>query len=123
MKRLLTIGILSSLMAIASPAFATDLACEIYPKAGGFASGNGTANCDAIDFSFGNSTSGRFYLKNISKPINQVIWQGGASCSGGASCGVTVRAYSTKSATALILYKDGTYETTNSASMYYETGF
>jgi len=123
MRELLIIGVFSSLMAVANMAFATDLACEVYPKAGGVVSGNGTSSCDAIDFSFGNSTSGRFYLSNISKPINQIIWQDDASCSGGTSCGVTVRAYTTTSASALILYKDGTYETTNAASIYYETGF
>ena len=104
-------------------ASATDLACDIYIKGNGNQFGNGTANCIGFDFSFGNSTSGRYYLKNISKPISQVIWNGHASCNGGTSCSVTVRAYTgSQSATATVLYQDGTYEVTNSARMEYETG-
>lgn len=123
MRNVLIIAMFGALMMMVNPAFATNMVCDVYPKAGGGTHGNGTSSCDAIDFSFGNSTSGKFYLQNISKPINQVIWQGDANCSGGTSCSVTVRAYSTMSASAVILYKDGTYETTNSARMYYETGF
>jgi hypothetical protein len=83
---------------------------------------NGRSNCFTIDFSFGNQTTGKYYLQNISKPINKVIWQGDASCTGGTSCNMTVRAYRSYSASALILYKDGTYETTNTSRMSYETG-
>ena len=120
-KRIILSTLLSSCL-LASSAFATDLVCEVYPKNGGNQMGSGTSYCAAFDFSFGNSTSGKFYLKNISKPISQVIWNGKANCSGGTSCGVTVRAYSVTQASALVLYQDGTYEHTNTATMEYETG-
>lgn len=104
-------------------ALSADLACDVYAKGNGQQLGNGGAHCVAFDFSFGNSTSGRYYLKNVTKPIRQVIWNGHASCNGGTSCAVTVRAYArAQSATATILYQDGTYEVTNKASMEYETG-
>lgn len=106
----------------AGSAFSAQLVCDVYPKSGGHSWGNGTANCSGIDFSFGSSTGGRFYLKNVTKPIEQVSWSGDARCSGGTSCNVTIRAYSNTSASALILYKDGTWERTNTASAYYETG-
>ncbi|KPH60165.1 hypothetical protein AMS58_18210 [Pseudoalteromonas porphyrae] len=122
MKTILRILLLSGAALTTNSVFATDLVCDVYPKGSNGYSSNGTARCDAFDFSFGNSTTGKFYLQNISKPINQVIWQGDASCSGGTSCTVNVRAYRSTSASALILYKDGTYETTNIARMSYETG-
>lgn len=106
----------------AGSTFAADLVCDVYAKGNGNSFGNGTQSCNAFDFSFGNSTNGRFYLTNISKPINKVIWSGDARCSGGTSCSVTVRAYGGNSAKATILYKDGTYEVTNTARMSYETG-
>ena len=106
----------------AGSALATELVCDVYPKGNGSSWGNGTSRCDALDFSFGNSTSGKYYLKNISKPINSVIWSGHATCNGGTSCGVTVRAYSSNSAGATVLYQDGTYEIMNTARMSYETG-
>lgn len=122
MKTILRILLLSGAALTTNSVFATDLVCDVYPKGSSGHSSNGTSHCDAFDYSFGNSTTGKFYLKNISKPINQVIWQGDASCSGGTSCNMTVRAYRQYSATALVLYKDGTYETTNIANMSYETG-
>jgi hypothetical protein len=122
MKNILRTLLLTGAALATNSVFATDLVCDVYPKGGAGNGSNGTSHCFAIDFSFGNSTSGKFYLENISKPINQVIWQGDASCSGGTSCSITVRAYSRESASALILYKDGTYETTNTAYMEYETG-
>jgi hypothetical protein len=120
-KVLKALAIVSTTL-FAGSAFAADLVCDVNPKRGGNSFGNGTQNCNAMDFSFGNSTSGKFYLKNVSKPISKVIWNGKARCSGGTSCGVTVRAYSVNSASATILYKDGTYEVTNNARMSYETG-
>ncbi|MCO7189044.1 hypothetical protein CWB99_13630 [Pseudoalteromonas rubra] len=105
----------------AGSAFSAEMVCDVYPKSNGSSWGNGTANCMGFDFSFGRSTSGRFYLKNVSKPIQEVHWSG-ANCSGGTSCSVTIRAYTTNSASALILYKDGTWERTNTANAEYETG-
>lgn len=108
---------------IASSAFSATLVCDVFPK-GRFTSGNnGVANCWGFDTSFGNSTTGRFYIKGITKPVSRVIWDGDASCNGGTSCNVTVRAYSFPRATATILYADGTHETTNTSTMEYETGF
>ncbi|MDK1287967.1 hypothetical protein [Pseudoalteromonas umbrosa] len=107
----------------AGSAFSAELVCDVYPKGNGNSWGNGTQNCFGIDFSFGTSTSGRFYLKNVSKPIQEIQWNGAARCSGtSTSCRVTVRAYSATSASALILYKDGTWEKTNTATASYETG-
>jgi len=106
----------------AGSALSTELACHIYPKGNGQGYGNGTKSCNALDFSFGNSTSGKYYLKNISKQINTVIWSGHANCNGGTTCGVTVRAYSSNQAGATVLYQDGTYEVLNTARMMYETG-
>ncbi len=120
-KALKALAIVSTTL-FAGSALAADLVCDVNPRGGGHSFGNGTASCNALDFSFGNSTSGKFYLKNVSKPISKVIWSGKARCSGGTSCGVTVRAYSSNSASATILYKDGTYEVTNTAHMGYETG-
>ncbi|MDP4486416.1 hypothetical protein CWB89_00085 [Pseudoalteromonas piscicida] len=100
---------------------ATELNCDLQVKRGGNVIGNGQT-CFGMDFSFGNSTTGKFYLTNISKPINKVIWNGDASCSGGVECGLTVYAYQTHTATATILYKDGTYEETNVSRISYETG-
>lgn len=119
LKTLLLLGATLS----AGSATATELVCDVYPKGSSPTQHNGVKNCFGFDFSFGNSTTGRYYLTGISKPIQQVIWNGHASCSGGTSCNVTVRAYrGDQSATATILYKDGTYEITNSATMNYETG-
>ncbi len=107
----------------AGSSLATELVCDVYPKSGGNSIGNGTQDCEGFDFSFGNSTNGKYYLKNISKPISSVIWSGKAKCSGGTSCNVTVRAYNPGySAGATVLYQDGTYEILNTAHMFYETG-
>ncbi|KZN50903.1 hypothetical protein [Pseudoalteromonas luteoviolacea] len=107
----------------AGSAFSADLVCDVYPKGNGNAWGNGTKSCFGFDFSFGSSTSGRFYLKNVTKPIQEVRWSGAARCgTSSTSCGVTVRAYSSTTASALILYKDGTWEQTNTARASYETG-
>ncbi|MEJ6476222.1 hypothetical protein [Pseudoalteromonas piscicida] len=100
---------------------ATELHCDIQVKRGGNVIGN-EQTCFGMDFSFGNSTSGKFYLANITKPINKVIWNGDANCSGGVECALTVYAYQTHTATATILYKDGTYEETNVSRISYETG-
>lgn len=122
MKTLKTLALVAGTLFTGS-AFSAQMVCDIYPKSGGHSWGNGTANCSAIDFSFGNSTSGRFYIKNITKQVEEVRWSGIASCSGGTSCGVTIRAYSpNNTASALILYKDGTWERTNTAQADYETG-
>ncbi|MDK1285747.1 hypothetical protein [Pseudoalteromonas umbrosa] len=109
----------------ASSALSAELVCDVYPKGNttNHTWGNGTSHCDGIDMSFGNSTSGRFYLKNVTKPIKEVQWSGSARCSGGTSCNVTIRAYAGASASALILYKDGTWERTNTAYATYETGY
>lgn len=101
---------------------AADLRCSLNVKSGGNVWGNGSNHCSGLDFSFGNSTSGKFYIANASKPISKVIWNGDASCSGGTTCYMTIRAYRQYNATATILYTDGTYETTNSAHIDYETG-
>ncbi|MDK2596582.1 hypothetical protein [Pseudoalteromonas obscura] len=107
----------------AGSAFSAQVVCDVYAKGSGHSWGNGTQNCMALDFSFGNSTSGRFYLKDVTKDIEEVRWDGIARCSGGTSCNVTVRAYSGgNTASALILYKDGTWERTNTARASYETG-
>ena len=123
MKKTLKVIALLGATLFAGSSLAADLVCDVYPKGNGNSFGNGTASCDALDFSFGNSTSGKYYLKNITKPVQRVIWSGHAGCSGGTSCSVTVRAYSwNQKASATVLYKDGTYEITNTARMSYETG-
>ncbi|WP_028835218.1 MULTISPECIES: hypothetical protein [unclassified Pseudoalteromonas] len=122
MKNVLKALLISGAALTANSVFATDLVCDVYPNGSGGNSMNGRSNCFTIDFSFGNETTGKYYLQNISKPINKVIWQGDASCTGGTSCNMNVRAYRSYSASALILYKDGTYETTNMSRMSYETG-
>ncbi|KZN31653.1 hypothetical protein [Pseudoalteromonas luteoviolacea] len=106
-------------------AFSAELVCAVYAKSGGNSWGNGTKNCMAFDYSFGNSTNGRFYLKNVTKDIKEVRWNGDARCasSTSTSCNATIRAYSSNTATATILYKDGTWETTNTARANYETGY
>jgi hypothetical protein len=114
--------VLISTVFFAQSTLAADLTCNLNVKNGGNVMGNGTAHCFGMDFSFGNSTSGSYAIKNITKPISSVLWSGNAKCSGGTSCGVTVRAYSVNQASATILYKDGTWETTNTARMEYETG-
>ncbi|TMP39665.1 hypothetical protein [Pseudoalteromonas rubra] len=122
MKTLKTLALVAGTL-FAGSAFSAQMVCDIYPKSGGHSWGNGTASCSALDFSFGNSTSGRFYIKNITKPVEEVRWSGIANCSGGTSCGATIRAYSpNNTASALILYKDGTWERTNTARADYETG-
>jgi len=122
MKRTLKALTLIGATLFAGSTFAAKLVCDVYPKSGGQSFGNGTPHCNAIDFSFGNTTGGKYYLTGVNKPIKQVIWGGSANCSGGTQCSVTVRAYSNNNATALILYKDFTYESL-SASMSYETGY
>ncbi|KZN60209.1 hypothetical protein N473_24835 [Pseudoalteromonas luteoviolacea CPMOR-1] len=107
----------------AGSAFSAQLVCDVYAKGNGNSWGNGTKNCMAFDYSFGSSTTGRFYLKDVTKPIKEVQWSGVARCSGGTSCNVTIRAYSgSNNASAIILYKDGTWEQTNTANASYETG-
>jgi hypothetical protein len=115
--------LLASTLAIgtfmAAPAFSANLECHIYVRAGGHAIGNGTSNCFGQDFSFGNSTSGKYTITNISKSIDRVNWIKG--CSSGLECSVTVRAYSTNRAEAYIHYDDGSIEFVD-AQMQYETG-
>jgi hypothetical protein len=113
---------LVSTVFFAQSTLASDLVCNVSVKSGGNVMGNGTDYCVGFDLSFGNSTSGSFTIKNVTKPISSVLWSGDAKCSGGISCGVTVRAYRLTQASATILYKDGTWEKTNSASIEYETG-
>ena len=78
MKAKIFIATLFTSCLYTTSALAADIACDVYPKRGGNSHGNGTASCSAFDFSFGNSTSGKFYIKNISKPIKEVIWKGAA---------------------------------------------
>ncbi|NMH65907.1 hypothetical protein [Shewanella salipaludis] len=111
-----------SVLCFAQSALAADLVCHLNVKSGGNVYGNGTAHCSGLDFSFGSSTSGSYNIVNINKMVKSVIWSGNAKCSGGTSCGVTVRAYSVNQASATILYQDGTWEQTNTATMEYETG-
>ncbi|RZM74799.1 hypothetical protein [Pseudoalteromonas rubra] len=106
----------------AGSAFSAQVVCDVYPKSNGHSWGNGTPNCAGFDFSFGSSTNGRFYLKDVTKEIKEVRWEGKANCSGGTSCNTTIRAYTSNTATALILYKDGTWERPKAASAFYETG-
>ncbi|MCF2860310.1 hypothetical protein L1286_22780 [Pseudoalteromonas sp. SMS1] len=108
----------------AGQAFSAELVCDVYAKNSGNSWGNGTKNCMAFDYSFGSSTNGRFYLKNVTKEIQEVRWNGSARCgtSSKTSCNASIRAYASNSATATILYKDGTWETTNTARASYETG-
>ncbi|KZN61408.1 hypothetical protein [Pseudoalteromonas luteoviolacea] len=108
----------------AGQALSAELVCAVYAKSGGSSWGNGTANCEAFDYSFGSATGGRFYLKNVTKTVKEVRWNGSARCSTTAStsCNATIRAYATNQATATILYTDGTWESTNVARAYYETG-
>jgi len=110
----LTFGALSAV-----PAMAADMSCYINAKNGGQTWGNGTSNCSAFDFSFGNSTSGRYIIKNMTKPVKKISWIKG--CSSGTSCTVNVRAYSVNSGEAYIHYTDGSIEFV-SAYMDYETG-
>ncbi|QSX39136.1 hypothetical protein [Shewanella cyperi] len=116
------IGVMAAL-GFGQSAFAADMVCNLNVKSGGYVDGNGTAHCIGFDYSFGSSTSGTYSIENVTKPISSVIWSGNAKCSGGVSCGVTVRAYSINKASATILYKDGTWEQTNTANMSYETGY
>lgn len=104
---------------IALPAFSANLVCNLYVKSGGQSMGNGTSSCSGIDFSFGNSTSGKWTITNITKSIDRINWIKG--CTGGLSCNVTVRAYSLNKAQAYIHYVDGSIEYVE-ADMWYETG-
>lgn len=106
----------------AGSAFSTQLVCEVLPNGNGSSYGDGTSYCSAADVSSGFSVSVRFYLINVTKPIQGVRWSGAARCSGGESCTTTIRAYAPLSASALVLYKDGTWERTNTATAVYETG-
>ncbi|MEC4088761.1 hypothetical protein CWC22_020880 [Pseudoalteromonas rubra] len=106
----------------AGSAFSAQVVCDVYPKSNGSSWGNGTANCSGFDYSFGRTTNGRYYLKDVTKSIQEVRWEGDARCTGGTSCNATIRAYTSNKASALILYKDGTWERTNTASAFYETG-
>jgi len=117
-----TIGVLAAL-SFGQSAFAANMVCHLNVKSGGNVDGNGTDHCVGLDFSFSSGTSGTYSIENITKPVSSVIWSGNAKCSGGVSCNVAVRAYSINKASATILYKDGTYEQTNTAYMEYETGY
>ncbi|ODB41997.1 hypothetical protein BB427_10815 [Pseudoalteromonas sp. BMB] len=123
MKSTLIASVLVVLGGLSFSSQAADLKCSLNVKSGGNVWGNNTSYCSGIDFSFDNSTSGKFYIANATKAISKVIWNGDASCSGGTTCNMTIRAYRQYNATATILYTDGTYETTNSAHIDYETGF
>ncbi|MCF2909557.1 hypothetical protein L1285_14625 [Pseudoalteromonas sp. DL2-H2.2] len=123
MKTIIKACALIATTVFAGSAFSAQLVCEVYPKGSNAHTwGDGTPNCGGFDFSFGRSTSGRYFLTNIAKPIQEVQWNGDANCPGGTSCNATIRAYTTNSASALILYKDGTWEQTNTARANYETG-
>ena len=105
-------------------ALAADLACNLNVAWSGTVNGNGTAFCEGLDYTFGNSTTGSFFLKNVTKPIHSVTWNGDANCGSTATfCPVTVFAYFPSEASATILYTDGTWETTNTATIDYESGF
>lgn len=111
-----------SLLCFTQTAVAANMVCKLNVKSGGHVTGNGTDYCSGIDFSFGSSTSGSYTIANVNKMVKSVIWSGNAKCTSGTSCGVTVRAYSVNQASATILYQDGTWEQTNTATMEYETG-
>ncbi|KZN46481.1 hypothetical protein [Pseudoalteromonas luteoviolacea] len=104
----------------ANSAFSAELVCRVN-SLNGQSHNSGTSNCWAMDFSFRNSSSGVFYLKDVTKPIERVQWNNNRSCSG-TQCAVTVRSFQYKSMTAHIFYKDGTSELTNRAVMLYENG-
>ncbi|WNZ56512.1 hypothetical protein ACJJI5_00970 [Microbulbifer sp. EKSA008] len=118
-KKLLLASLLLVGASISLPALSANLVCQLNVKSGGQVFGNGTSSCTGIDFSFGNSTSGKWTITNITKSIDRINWIKG--CSSGLSCSVTVRAYSTNQGQAYIHYVDGSIEYV-SADMWYETG-
>ncbi|WP_299584862.1 hypothetical protein [uncultured Microbulbifer sp.] len=118
-KKILLAGSLITASSLAVPAFSAGLVCQLNVKPGGQVMGNGTSSCNGIDFSFGNSTSGRWTITNITKSIDRINWVKG--CNSGLSCGVTVRAYALNQGQAYIHYVDGSIEYVQ-AEMWYETG-
>lgn len=123
MKKTIKVFSLVAVTLFAGSAFSAQVVCDVYIKPNGSTWGNGTASCSGVDFSIGNTTDGHFYLIDVAKPIQEVRWNSDANCSGGTSCRVTIRAYTLNSASALILYKDGTWERTNTAHASYEIDY
>ncbi|TMP30849.1 hypothetical protein CWB99_05825 [Pseudoalteromonas rubra] len=118
MKKLKALAIVAGTLFTGS-AFAANLTCSVYVANGGFTSGNGTSSCSGVDFTNNNSARALFSIGNVSKSIKEIRWSG-ISCTGGIACNTRVRAFSSASASALILYKDGTWEKTNTATASYE---
>jgi hypothetical protein len=111
-----------SVLCFAQTAAAANMTCNLNVKSGGNVMGNGTDYCVGMDFSFGSSTSGSFKIEGINKTVNSIIWNTNTSCKSGTTCNFTVRAYRLNQASATILYQDGTWENTNTATIEYETG-
>ena len=120
MRKLLKTLALAGSFIFSHQVFAATMCCDINTYPGDIEFGSGTSFCMGQANSFDHSTAtGTFYLKDISKPYNNIIWNGQPNCSG-TSCRVSMSFYMTYSASATILYTDGTWETTNAASMRYE---
>lgn len=117
MKKVAIITLLITVL-VPDSAFAAKLICNVYPIGKGTELNN-VHNCFARDYTKSKATSGVFYLTNITKPVEEIVWQKGAKCLGGNSCSVTVEPHNKLYGQAVILYKDGSYEKTNEANISY----
>ncbi|WP_440056268.1 hypothetical protein ACSLBF_19355 (plasmid) [Pseudoalteromonas sp. T1lg65] len=119
MKNKLIAAAMITLGAFSFSSEAAQMKCDVWTK-----NGNtwGTTNCFGMDFSFGRSTTAKFYITGVTKPVDSIVWTTNSSCSSGTSCTFTASAYRTYYAEAKILYSDGTWEKTNRSTLSYETG-
>ncbi|WP_281557384.1 hypothetical protein [Thalassomonas sp. RHCl1] len=120
MKKLLTAGLLVASSFATSQAYAAAMECYVDTPAYDHYT---TGSCFAMVWGENKATA-VFRIKDAaSKPISSVIWDGAAkSCgTGGTGCAVSIYAFRQYTATATVLYQDGTWGTA-SATASFEDG-
>ncbi|WP_281557383.1 hypothetical protein [Thalassomonas sp. RHCl1] len=120
MKKLLTTGLLVASCLATSQAYATAMECYVdTPAYDHFTTGH----CSALIWG-ANKATAVFRIKDAdSKPISSVIWgNAAASCgTGGAYCTIDIYAFRSYTATATVLYQDGSWGSA-SATAWLEDG-
>ncbi|KZN44448.1 hypothetical protein [Pseudoalteromonas luteoviolacea] len=102
----------------ASSVYSANVTCEIFTEGGGLnLSGQ---DCYAINLTNENYARVVFTINDLTNLVNAHVWQGCRASNNAKSCSSYVRAGSTTSASAIVLYKDGTWDRTNRSTATFE---
>ena len=118
MKKLLSAALLVVSSLATSQAFATTMECVVDPPAYDYFNPNHSS-----DVIYGANKAKVVFRIVDSKPVRSVIWKDAAQSCGtsGTSCSFSIYPFREYTATATVLYQDGTWDTA-SAIAFFEDG-